>query len=108
MRMIGKTTRVCSFFFEVFFSLLVALTNCIVPAYAENSLNENDLPSDLTEIGIKNLLDFDLVVTSPGKKEQPVSEVASAVYVLTGDDMIYAGWVSHMLQKRLEQCRELP
>ena len=66
-------------------SLIVLLSFCCFIDFvnADDNSNLAELPADLTEIGIKNLLDFDLIVTSPGKKEQPVSEVASSVFVLT-------------------------
>lgn len=50
-----------------------------------------ELPRDLTEIGLQRLLDFDLIVTSPGKKEQMLSNVASATYVLSQEDIKRSG-----------------
>ncbi|MCB0322091.1 MAG: TonB-dependent receptor [Bdellovibrionales bacterium] len=52
---------------------------------------DQELPADLTEVGIERLLNFDLVVTSPGKKEEIVANTASAVYVLTTEDIRRSG-----------------
>jgi iron complex outermembrane receptor protein len=67
----------------VFISIL-----CASIAFADD---ENALPGDLTSIGLRELLSLDLVVTSPGKKEQEVGDVASAVYVLTQEDIRRSG-----------------
>jgi iron complex outermembrane recepter protein len=52
-----------------------------------------DLPDDLTTVGLRELLDLDLVVTSPGKREQTVAQVSSALYVLTRDEIARSGAV---------------
>lgn len=73
---------------RILFSLVIASLTCLSPVRAQDS---QKLPEDLTEIGLKKLLDFDLVVTSPGKKKQTLANVASATYVLTGEDIRRAG-----------------
>lgn len=61
-------------------------------AWAEPEASEDStLPSDLREVSLERLLNFDLVVTSPGRKEQKVSNVGSAVFVLTRDDIARSG-----------------
>lgn len=57
----------------------------------------SELPEDLTEIGLEALLNFDLVVTSPGKKKQQLSDVASAVFVLSNEDIRRSG-VTHIAE----------
>lgn len=54
----------------------------------------DELPEDLTQVGLKKLLDLDLVVTSPGKKEQKLSNVSSSIYVLSQEDIRRAGVTS--------------
>jgi iron complex outermembrane receptor protein len=49
------------------------------------------LPNDLTSVGLRDLLNFDIEVTSPAKKPQRVSEVASAIYVITQEDIHRSG-----------------
>ncbi len=49
------------------------------------------LPEDLTQVELSQLLNLDLVVTLPGRKEQRVSDIASAVYVLSNDDIRRSG-----------------
>ena len=51
----------------------------------------DELPTDLTEIGLEKLLSFDVQVTSPSKKAQSISEVTSAIYVLSGEDIRRSG-----------------
>jgi iron complex outermembrane receptor protein len=50
-----------------------------------------ELPQDLTTVGLDRLLNFDLVVTTPSRKEQRFSDTASAVYVLTSEDIRRSG-----------------
>lgn len=71
--------------FSLSFAFLFPLSPSVRDAMAE------DLPEDLTEVGLKKLLDMELTVTSPGKKEQPLSQVASAVYVLSQEDIRRSG-----------------
>jgi len=61
------------------------------PAVTRADGDAEGLPQDLTEIGIQRLLDFDLVVTSPGKKEQALSKTASAIHVLSHEDIKRSG-----------------
>jgi iron complex outermembrane receptor protein len=75
----------------VFFitSSVLSLTNYV---YAQSEIiASDDLPADLTEIGLNKLLDFDLVVTSAGKKNQTISNVSSAIYVLSNEDIKRSG-----------------
>ncbi|MCB0332140.1 MAG: TonB-dependent receptor, partial [Bdellovibrionales bacterium] len=58
------------------------------PAHSQSS---DELPQDLTEIGLKNLLNFDLEVTLPGRKKEKLSNAASAAFVLTSDDIRRSG-----------------
>lgn len=79
-------------------AFIFLLSLCVVFLSLRSSLAEDDtLPSDLTQVGIEKLLSFDLVVTSPGKKEQEVSKVSSAIYVLTTDDIRRSG-VTHIAE----------
>lgn len=49
------------------------------------------LPDDLTSVGLENLLNYDLLVTSAAKKEQRLQDVASAMFVLTNEDIQRSG-----------------
>lgn len=49
------------------------------------------LPQDLTNVDLSSLLNFDLEVTSPSKKAQQYSKVTSAIYVLTGEEIVRSG-----------------
>ena len=46
-------------------------------------------PSDLVRLSVDDLLKIE--VTSPGKKEQPVEDVAAAIFVITQDDIQRSG-----------------
>jgi iron complex outermembrane receptor protein len=61
-----------------------------VSTYAETPV-DSDLPDDLTDVGIEALLNFDLTVTSPGKKEEKLSNTASAIYVISQEDIRRSG-----------------
>lgn len=74
--------------------LVVALSGwCFIPASPAlgQETGSTELPSDLTNIGLDKLLNFDLVVTTPARKEQKLTDTASAVYVLTGEDIRRSG-----------------
>ena len=61
---------------------------------AEDSLEiatTHELPSDLTAVGLEQLLNFDLVVTTPSKKGQKISDSAAAVYVISQEDIRRSG-----------------
>ena len=64
------------------------------PCFAGSS-SSDPLPEDLTEVGLEQLLSFDIEVTSPAKKKQKLSEVASAIYILTSEDIRRSG-VNHV------------
>ncbi|MBX7137866.1 MAG: TonB-dependent receptor plug domain-containing protein [Oligoflexia bacterium] len=49
------------------------------------------LPPDLREVGLEKLLNLDLIVTSPGRKEQALSDVASATFVISQEDIARSG-----------------
>lgn len=71
---------------------VLALCLCVIPnGRSDVTVEREELPSDLTEVGLEKLLDFDLVVTSPGKKEQTLSKTASAIYVLSHEDIKRSG-----------------
>lgn len=53
--------------------------------------SQQALPEDLTQVDLSQLLNLDLVVTLPGRKEQRVSDIASAVYVLSNEDIRRSG-----------------
>lgn len=81
--------------------LLTVLLFCTQPYAQKTELTEKfanpDLPEDLTQVGLKELLDMDLVVTSPGRKEQVLADVSSAIYVLSGEDIRRSG-VTHIAE----------
>ncbi len=51
----------------------------------------DDLDIDVTNLSLQELMSLDLVVTSPAKKAQKLSDAASAVYVLTNEDIRRSG-----------------
>lgn len=51
----------------------------------------SDLPADLTTVPLERLLNFDLMVTTPSRKEQKITDTAAAVYVLTQEDIRRSG-----------------
>ena len=77
--------------------LVVVLSLVFLPKnlYAEcgqtASYNEDLEIDQLADLNYEDLLAFDLRVTSPSKKEQKYSEVASALYVLTHQDIKRSG-----------------
>jgi iron complex outermembrane recepter protein len=75
-------------FLSVFFTLLL---NSPFINFTLAEPTNDQLPQDLTELDIRKLMDLDLVVTSPGKKEQTLSNVASAVYVISKNDIQRSG-----------------
>lgn len=66
-------------------------------ALAENSADKQDLPSDLTTVGLETLLNFDLKVTLPSRRSEQLSTAASAVFVITQDDIRKSG-VTHVAE----------
>ena len=84
------------------FSLLVLSIFCGVSQSAHAACGSQEsagqeLPDDLTTVGLEQLLSFDIEVTSPAKKKQKYSEVASAIYVLTHEDIRRSG-VTHVAE----------
>lgn len=77
------------------FSINLILSGLIVQSVVAQPSAE--LPQDLTEVGLDRLLNFDLVVTLPGRKEQRASDAASAIYVITQDDIRQSG-VTHVAE----------
>ena len=74
------------------FTLTVTAINLAIlfdTAFAQDNLD--GLPSDLTELDMKSLMTLDLVVTSAGKKEQKISNVAAPVYVISSEDIHRSG-----------------
>src|ERR1700720_3407954 len=47
------------------------------------------LPGDLTQVSIENLMNME--VTSVSKKEQKMSQVAAAIFVITQEDIHHSG-----------------
>ena len=74
---------------------LLFLSFCLARPCFAGSSSSDPLPEDLTEVGLEQLLSFDIEVTSPAKKKQKLSEVASAVYILTSEDIRRSG-VNHV------------
>ncbi len=52
---------------------------------------KSDLPEDLTEVGLEELLNFDIVVTSASKREQRLGDVSSAIFVISQEDIRRSG-----------------
>ena len=67
----------------------------ICSAHAQNT--NSQLPEDLTNIELEKLLNLDIELTSPSKKGQKLSEISSAVFVLTSDDIRRSG-VTHVAE----------
>jgi iron complex outermembrane recepter protein len=59
--------------------------------YVSGDSTGEDLPADLTQVDLKQLLNFDIEVTSPSRKKQKISDVPSAIFVLSGDDIRRSG-----------------
>lgn len=59
--------------------------------YAQPAEITDELPADITELELGKLLTLELVVTSPGRKEQRLSDVASAVHVISQEDIARSG-----------------
>lgn len=68
---------------------------CASSASAQNS--NPALPDDLTNLELEKLLNLDIELTSPSKKGQKLSEISSAVFVLTNDDIRRSG-VTHVAE----------
>jgi len=69
----------------VFFSLAL-----LAQAQSETVVHTGaatELPPDLTFVGLERLLNFDLIVTTPSRKEQRLTDTASAIYVVTQEDI---------------------
>lgn len=60
-------------------------------SFAQPLNKSEELPQDLSQVSLDKLLNFDLVVTLPGRREQRVSQAAAAVYVLTDEDIRRSG-----------------
>lgn len=72
------------------FPLILSLLLVVYPAYTEEN-GANVLPSDLTAIGLQELMNLDLRVTTATRRRQKVSETASALYVITAEDIRRSG-----------------
>ncbi len=81
---------------RLFTQISLVLVAFIPVTFAESD-GEDELPEDLTNVGIEALLNFDLTVTSPGKKEERLGNTASAVYVISQDDIRRSG-ASHIAE----------
>ena len=78
------------YFKKGFLSLLIASLFFPHNVFAEIKSSQQ-LPQDLTEVGLEALLNFDLEITTVSKKKQKLSEVASAVYIVTQEDIRRSG-----------------
>lgn len=56
---------------------------------AETTLTNNDEAQDLTELGLEELMAIE--VTSVSKKAQPIAQTASAIFVITQEDIRRSG-----------------
>lgn len=70
--------------------LAIALSSLLFFIPTPSSANP-DLPEDLKSVSLETLLNFDLVVTLPGRKEQKLSDTASSVFVLSNEDIRRSG-----------------
>lgn len=81
------------------FTLSVVVSSLVVvigsSAVAENT--DQALPGDLTAVGLERLLNFDLSVTLSSRKEEPLSHAASAISVITQEDIRRSG-VTHVAE----------
>ncbi|MDC0358036.1 TonB-dependent receptor [Oligoflexia bacterium] len=78
----------------VIFSCLIVLTTLTPNGFCLDSSSTSKaelLPDDLTVVGLRELLNFDIEVTSASKKAQKYSDVASAIFVLTQEDIRRSG-----------------
>ncbi|MCB0319651.1 MAG: TonB-dependent receptor [Bdellovibrionales bacterium] len=69
--------------------LFIVLVNCL-SANLQAQESEPPLP-DLTEIGIEQLMNLDLNVTTVTRKKQTVSSIPGSVYVLTSEEIRRSG-----------------
>jgi iron complex outermembrane receptor protein len=77
-------------------SLIVLLIFAVIitndQLFAEEQIKATEeLPYDLTDVNLSDLLNLELEVTSPAKKPQSLSSVASALFVLTARDIRRSG-----------------
>ncbi|MCB0309925.1 MAG: TonB-dependent receptor [Bdellovibrionales bacterium] len=81
-----------SFIFKKLLPLTLCLLFCISMSLLDrDEVRAESFPEDLTEVGLNQLLNMDLVVTLPGRKEQQAGEAASAIYVISQQDIRDAG-----------------
>lgn len=78
-------------------SLKKILLLLVMFSFVSTSLNAEpkELPYDLTEVNLGDLLNLELEVTSPSKKPQSFSSVPAALFVLTARDIKRSG-VTHI------------
>lgn len=72
--------------------LFLLLSLLILAGISEAGDGSKSIPKDLTELTLQELMD--LTVTSVAKKEQKLSRAASAIYVITGEDIRRSGVTS--------------
>ena len=75
----------------VFLLPLVATADDLHVADSKATPAAQVLPEDLTTVGLEQVLNFDIEVFSPSRKKQKISEIASAVFVLTKEDIRRSG-----------------
>ena len=81
-----------SLFFPGRTSLITATLALAMPVWAGNSAVNQDLPDDLSDLSIEELLT--IKVTSVARKEQRLARTAAAVYVITSEDIRRSGALS--------------
>jgi len=73
-------------------SLAAALAVCLIGVSASKAAQAQ--PPDLTQLGLEELLNLKVEVTSAAKKPQFLNDVAAAAFVVTGDDIRRSGATS--------------
>jgi iron complex outermembrane recepter protein len=70
------------------FGILLLMLACLV-AYGQSAQKPSASPSDLTQVSIEDLMNTE--VTSVSKKEQKLSQAATAIFVITKEDIRRSG-----------------
>src|SRR5574337_317098 len=68
---------------------MLALTSVLIAGWAHAPAEAQQLPTDLTELTLEQLMNVE--ITSASKKEERLWESAAAVFVVTGEDIRRAG-----------------
>ena len=86
-RIISVRRRVGVFYLPLRWMLLSALVGWLLFGVGQRA--QSQVPSDLTALSLENLLDIE--VTSVARREQRLSQSASAIYVITAEDIRRSG-----------------